>query len=120
MIENHVLHATAWSLLRLLPPRAAFRWTIRFARMLPTIDDAEEGKRIAVAVAKRGTCLSRAMTVAARLRDAEVVIGVDPRSVRPDAPSLAAHAWVEKNGVPLLLSDVGEGEIARLRVPRAR
>jgi Transglutaminase-like superfamily len=115
MIENHLLHATAWGLLRVLPPRKAFRWTARVARLLPMVIAEEDALRIAKALDSRGTCLSRSLTLAARLRDAEVVIGVDGRSVRGQAVAFSAHAWVEVSGTPLRPTDVIEGEIVRIR-----
>lgn len=118
MIENHFLHAAAWGLLRILPPKSAFRWTSRLGRILPVVDGENDGRRIADAIEARGTCLSRALTVAARLRDSEVVIGVESRSLSPRVP-FTAHAWVELNGIALRHEDVREGEILRFHV-RAR
>jgi hypothetical protein len=115
MIENHVLHATAWGLLRILPPRKAFRWTARAARFLPTVTAETDALRIADALESRGTCLSRSLTLAARLRDAEVVIGVDGSSMRGQGVTFLAHAWVEISGRPLRSSDVIAGEIVRVR-----
>ncbi|MGH7330774.1 MAG: lasso peptide biosynthesis B2 protein, partial [Polyangiaceae bacterium] len=94
MIENHFLHAAAWSLLRMLPPKSAFRWTSRIGRLLPALRSEQDARRVADVIESRGTCLSRALTVAARLRDAEVVIGVDSGSLSPRVP-FTAHAWVE-------------------------
>ena len=115
MIENHLLHAAAWGLLRVLPPRSAFRWTSRVARLFPNVRDERTALEIAEAIDSRGTCLSRALTVAARLPDGEVVIGVDSSSLSPRVP-FTAHAWVELNGAPLRKDDVREGEIVRFRI----
>lgn len=115
MIENHFLHATAWSLLKLLPPRRAFRWTVRVARFLPTVTAEKDALRIAAALDSRGTCLSRSVTLAARLRDVEVVIGVDSGSGGGHGAAFTAHAWVEISGAPLRASDVIAGEIVRIR-----
>jgi hypothetical protein len=115
MIENHFLHATAWGLLRVLPPRKAFRWTARVARLLPTVVEQEHALRIANLLDSRGTCLSRSLTLAARLRDAEVVIGVDGSSMRGHSVAFSAHAWVEISGAPLRSTDVIPGEIVRIR-----
>src|SRR5882724_5664976 len=115
MIENHLLHATAWGLLRVLPPRIAFRWTRRIARLLPAVRGERDALTIADAIDSRGTCLSRALTVAARLRDAEVVIGVDSSSLTRSVP-FTAHAWVELNGAPLRVEDLRDGEITRFRM----
>ena len=115
MIENHLLHAAAWGLLRILPPRRAFQWTARIASALPQIHADDEARRVAAALDSRGTCLSRSLTLAARLRDAEVVIGVDARSLAGQRVSFTAHAWVESQGVPLRPDDVIAGEIVRIR-----
>ena len=115
MIENHFLHAAAWSLLCVLPPKSAFRWTSRIGRFLPALRGELDALRVADAIEPRGTCLSRALTVAARLPDAEVVIGVDSGSLSPRVPFMA-HAWVELNGAPLRTDDAREGEIVRFRV----
>jgi hypothetical protein len=63
-----------------------------------------------------GTCLSRSLTLAARLRDAEVVIGVAGSSLHGRGSSFAAHAWVEMRGVPLRPDDAIPGEIVRICV----
>ena len=113
MIENHVLHALTWSLLRILPPRKAFRWATRLGQVLPRIDSADEARCIAAAIDPHGTCLTRSLTLASRLRDAVVVIGVNPDSLAVGA-AFAAHAWIEVGGRPLRPEDAGRGEIARL------
>jgi hypothetical protein len=118
VIENHLLHAAAWTLLRLLPPRRAFRWTARIAAALPVVREDEDARRIANALDSRGTCLSRSLTVAARLRDAEVVIAVDASSLTGHGAAFTAHAWVESHGNPLRPSDIVAGEIVRIRPTR--
>ncbi len=70
---------------------------------------------IASALDSRGTCLSRSLTLAARLPDAEVVIAVDARSLGGHGAAFTAHAWVESHGVPLRSDDVIAGEIVRIR-----
>lgn len=115
MIENHFLHAAAWGLLRIFPPRRAFRWTARIAATFPVIHRDDEARRIADALDSRGTCLSRSLTVAARLRDAEVVIAVDASSFAGHGAAFTAHAWVESHGHPLRSSDIIAGEIVRIR-----
>jgi hypothetical protein len=47
--------------------------------------------RVAQQLGGRGTCLSQALTIAARLPGAQVVIGSDGSS----AGVFGAHAWVE-------------------------
>jgi hypothetical protein len=74
-----------------------------------SVDDA----RVAAnSLDRQGTCLSRALAVAARLEGGEVVIGVDARG------AVMAHAWVEVEGRPLRAEDPRGGEIARLIQPK--
>jgi hypothetical protein len=56
-----------------------------------------------------GTCLTRALTISARLPGAQVVIGSDgfPHE------AFGAHAWVERDGV-IIGTDPSRYEIARL------
>lgn len=115
MIENHFLHAVAWGLLRVLPPRSAFRWTARIGRVFPPIRSRATARQMAETLEAHGTCLSRAVTVASRIPDAEVVIGVDARSLPARAP-FTAHAWVDLNGTPLREEDARPGEIVRFKV----
>lgn len=65
-------------------------------------------------LAGHGTCLSRSLAIAARMPDAEVVIGVAPGGASP----LFAHAWVEMNGTPLDPTEVAGSVIARLPARR--
>lgn len=107
------LHWLARVALRTMPPRRAKDVVDQAARALPPFASLEEARRVANALDAHGTCLSRAMTVASRLRNAEVVIGVDPNSPRDPSP-LGAHAWVVVDGVPLRASDPRGEEIVRL------
>jgi hypothetical protein len=77
---------------------------------LPRSRTPEHLRDIARTLGRRGTCLTRALAVAARAEKAEVVIAV-LRS--PNAP-LTAHAWVEVDGLPIEPSEVIGLEIARL------
>lgn len=105
MISSHLLHAVAIAAARVLPPERAFRLVERAATVLPPLD-----ARDARSTARRlrlGTCLTRAMTVSARLRGSEVVIGVSPKR----AP--LGHAWVEHRG-EVIGARADFEEIARL------
>lgn len=115
MIENHLLHAAAWGLLHVTSPRRALSWTSRIARVLSPLANDEDGRRVAIAIGQSGTCLSRALTVASRLRGAEVVIGVAMQAESVPGRTVAAHAWVERAGAPLFLDDPNAGEITRMR-----
>jgi hypothetical protein len=66
--------------------------------------------------------LSRALTVAARLPDAEVVIAVRPGESHEGTKveGVGAHAWVELERVPLDATDALGQEIARLAPSRRR
>ena len=110
-----VLHVVARIALRCQSPRGAKRTVDVCARLIHAVRprQATDLDR-AEALEGRGTCLSRALTIAACLEDADVVVGVDPRAAVP----LYAHAWVEQHGVPLREGDVRGHEIARMRRTR--
>jgi hypothetical protein len=78
-------------------------------RLLPAFEDAAHA-RSAASRLRGGTCLSRALAIAARLPNSEVVIGVREGAVR----EIDAHAWVESNREPIDPSQVAGEEIARL------
>lgn len=88
---------------------------LRIGARLAHNQTPDGARRAARAIARQGTCLSRALAVAARTPTADVVIGVEPRK---DAP-LFAHAWLEMNGVPIDPSEVAGTVIARLHGPRS-
>lgn len=110
MLTLRLLHVVARIALRMRSPILAKRIIDGAGRLMPPFDTAAEARRAADALEGGGTCLSRALTVAARLRDSEVVIGVHPGMSSP----LYAHAWVEFGGSPLRADDPGGREIARL------
>lgn len=107
------LHAAAWGLLRAYPPARAHEILLRAGARFAPIHTPEEARRVSRAVGRFGTCLSRALAVAARMPTAEVVIGVAPRRNAP----LFAHAWVEVDGAPIDPDEVAGNVIARLRSP---
>ncbi|HEY8088316.1 MAG TPA: lasso peptide biosynthesis B2 protein [Polyangiaceae bacterium] len=97
LVRLHVLHGVARLALRVMSPARAQRavgLAARFATPFASEEDARVGTR---ALGSSGTCLTRALAVAALLPGSEVAIGVDPRR----AAKLHAHAWVELNGRPL-------------------
>jgi hypothetical protein len=105
----HGLHVLARLALHSRPPLEADR-IVRFAacRISPLRDLA--AARIAFdTLRSHGSCLSRAISIAARLPEAQVVIGVDPRR----SNGLTAHAWVELGGAILEGPEPGVEEIAR-------
>ncbi len=109
------LHVVAWGLLRTCAPARAHAILLAIGARLAPIETSEEALRVSRRLSRHGTCLSRALTVAARTPTADVVIGVEPRENAP----LFAHAWIEMDGLPLDPADVAGAEIARLRGPRS-
>src|SRR5215472_15366680 len=91
---TRALHLVARLAIRAFPPLLARRVVVRFARLLPPVYDELVARELAELLDRSGTCLSRAITLAARMPKAEVVIGVNPGAPRP----YFAHAWVEVGG----------------------
>jgi hypothetical protein len=91
------LHCVAWMAVRFLSPTSAKRAVDTVARLVPSFASEEEAEQGARALSAHGSCLTRAMTVAALLPGSEVAIGVD----HSRSATLHAHAWVEVNGRPL-------------------
>lgn len=110
-MTDEVLHAFTRVLLRFCSPQRAFTVVTRVGGLLPPHGDGADVRRARVRVSLRGTCLSRALAVAARAPDAEVVIGVTPQP----GCRLFAHAWLELAGQPIDTSDVAGREIARIK-----
>ena len=112
-MTDEALHALARILLRLCSPRRTLSIVGQVGALLPPHNDRQDVMRAGARIAAvgRGTCLSRALAVAARAPQAEIVIGVAPRRGEP----LRAHAWLELSGEPLDPADVAGREIARLR-----
>jgi hypothetical protein len=114
MLGSHALHFVAWVALRARPPKGAKRVVDLAARLLPELD--AHAARAAASGLRGGTCLSRALAIAARVPGAEVVIGVREGASR----MVDAHAWVEVDHTPLDPSQVAGQEIARLGAGRRR
>lgn len=88
------LHWLARVALRLRPPLEAKAVVDRVAQHMPQLRGADDARAAVRALGPSGSCLSRAVAVAAILPGADVVIGIDVwRSAQ-----LAAHAWVEVDG----------------------
>ena len=109
MIRTHVLHAIARAALRTSSPLRALSIVRRVARRLTPYPDRAVAAYEAAALEPSGTCLSRAITIAARYPGARVAIGVDPARTGP-----FAHAWVEIDGGPLFAGDPRGAVIAIL------
>ncbi len=110
MLSLHALNLAALVALAFMRPRDAHELIGRLGARLPHRLD-EAAARDAVARLKPvGTCLSRSLAIAARLPNAEVVIGVRTEGVG----AVRAHAWVELRGKPLVDGEVVGQEMARL------
>ena len=107
-----VLHGIAWIAMHVQKPLAAKRTVDLVGRWMPRFRTVDEAREAANSLDRQGTCLSRALAVAARLEGGEVVIGVQAGG------PVNAHAWVEVEGRPLRAADPRGGEIARLRTDR--
>jgi hypothetical protein len=114
-VTDEALHGLARLLLRLCSPQRAHALLVGIGALLPPRAQRSEIRRAAWRLRRRGTCLSRSLALAARIPDAEIVIGVAPRT---DA-LFFAHAWLELHGEAIDPSDREGSEIARLRPPRS-
>jgi hypothetical protein len=113
------LHWVARIALRVRPPLRAKALVDRIGDRLPGLHGVEDAKAAVRALFPAGSCLSRALTIAATLPGAEVVIGVDPWS----AAQVSAHAWLEIEDVrvdttPYTGSQLPD-ELARLPLKRS-
>jgi Transglutaminase-like superfamily len=105
VIKLRALHFAARIAVRMRSPIAAKRTVDSIARWLGPPHTVDEVREASDLLQGRGKCLTRALAIAARAPDAEVVIGVDPRH----STRIVAHAWVELAGT----------KIGDLRVPAA-
>jgi hypothetical protein len=108
-IETRALHLVARLALLASTPLRAKRMVDALGRLLPPLS-LGEAMRLAQTIEGTGTCLTRALAIAARLPGSEVVIGSDGASGR----KFAAHAWVERDGTIVSASMPSRCEIARL------
>jgi hypothetical protein len=88
------LHLLTRVALRLRPPLEAKALVDRIAQHMPRLRGADGARAAVCALRHSGSCLSRAVAIAAATPGADVVIGVDMWS----SAQLAAHAWVEVDG----------------------
>jgi hypothetical protein len=96
-ISDNAFHVIAVFALRLGSPRRARAWTKQVARLWPRVWTLEAAEAVRGRLGGRGTCLTRAVAVAARCPGSFVVVGgqVPPRG---SGRSFEAHAWVEVSG----------------------
>jgi hypothetical protein len=96
LTEGHTLglrglHLFARMALRVRTPLRAKALVDQIGSHLPGLRGVEDARAAVRALFPAGSCLSRALTIAATLPGAEVVIGVDAWSTA----QLSAHAWLE-------------------------
>jgi hypothetical protein len=109
----HGLHWLARIALRVRPPLKAKALIDRVARRFPPLEGVDDARAAVQELYPSGSCLSRAVAVAAALPGAEVVIGVDAWS----AARLSAHAWLLVDDVNV---DTSPGTQAQLHAELAR
>jgi hypothetical protein len=112
-LRLHGLHWVARAALRLRPPLQAKALVDGVARFLPSLEGVEDARAAVRELFPSGSCLSRAMAIAAAVPSAEVVIGVGGW---PSTP-LSAHAWLQIGGVNV---DASPGSRAELPTELAR
>jgi hypothetical protein len=122
-LRLHALHWLARVALRVRSPLEAKAVVDRIARRFPPLDGVEGARAAMRQLFPAGSCLSRALTIAAMLPGTEVVLGVDPwRAAR-----VTGHAWLEIDSVRIDTNPAPSayplGELARLgptwRTPRS-
>ena len=126
-LGDNALNGVAYLSLLVATPLRAKTWVKVVASLYPTIETIDEARDVIRRLGARGTCLSRSLSVAARCRGSQVVIGVVPPS-RADTPRIRlsrwpidAHAWVEIAGTALLDGTTPAWvEVGRLDVGGAR
>lgn len=101
----HATHLVARIAVATMPPKRALHAVGRVNTWLPDLDP-KTARHLAGALEPSGTCLTRAMVIATRMRGAELVIG------RPGPAGF--HAWVEVAGRPLRSWDASGPVLARL------
>ncbi|MGH7297446.1 MAG: lasso peptide biosynthesis protein [Polyangiaceae bacterium] len=114
MIVDELLNVAALLLLRLCRPVTAHAVLMHLGRPLPSRRSLDEARKKVAGLSARGTCLSRALAVAARTPSADVVIGIRGNG----NAGFRAHAWLEVEGWSLdSLAHEQYEEITRLRGP---
>lgn len=95
-VALEALNLAALAALRWASPSKSISIVMSLAQRVPPLGDAGAAREALEGLrrAGNGTCLSRAVVVAACLPGSEVVIGVDPWA----GWIPAAHAWVEYGG----------------------
>lgn len=107
---DQVFLVTAHMLLHVCAPPRTLYILRRLGRPFPRLKTRGEHRRALSRLQGRGSCLSRALALAARSPNAQVVIGVHLRN----GCEFEAHAWLEVQGAPLEPTDPRGQEIVRL------
>jgi hypothetical protein len=94
-LRLRTLHWLARAALRFRPPLQAKALVDRVAPTFRSLDGVEAARAAVRVLFPAGSCLSRALTIAAAVPRAEVVIGVDAWS----SARLSAHAWLRIDDV---------------------
>ncbi len=110
MLSLHALNLAALVALAFMKPREVRGLMGRLGAKLHRDIDEVTARDAVGRLKPVGTCLSRSLAIAARLPNAEVVIGVR----KEGAGDVRAHAWVELGGKPLVDGEVVGEELARL------
>ena len=114
-IYGQVLHGFVRASVRFQSPsasRTAFR---RCSAYLPAVSDPKRVRLLVRILASRGTCWTRALTLATVVPRSEVVIGVNPADA-----TMFAHAWVESPNRRVRRASLNVSEIARLPIRASR
>ena len=111
-VRLYAIHGVARVALRWSSPVRAARVVRTLGKWLPPIDrDAACSAVARLDDRGRGTCLTRALAIAARVPGARVAIGVEPPLMHARG---IAHAWVETEEGPLRANDPRGAVIATL------
>jgi hypothetical protein len=94
-VRLRALHWVARAALRIRSPLRAKSIVDRVASLFPRLHGVEDAHAAVRELFPAGSCLSRALAIAATVPGAEVVIGVYP----PSQSSIVAHAWLEIDAV---------------------
>jgi hypothetical protein len=112
---DELLHVLARALLRISSPLKTYELLCEVGSVLPQRKSYAAVRSAFLGLSRRGTCLSRAMAIAARAPNVEIVIGLLPRS---GVESMLAHAWLEFEGVPVDCAEARGVELARIPTGR--
>jgi hypothetical protein len=123
-VTETLLHLFTRAALRVMGPRAAFELVTRVARPLAPLEPSPASL---TRLGRQGSCLSRSISLASRMRGARVAVGVKKSGYRAvgatryglrGRDAIAAHAWIEVNGQPIDEHDQYGKVIAYLEVER--